>query len=97
MRLARASTGGRFFLKDAMMSVEIGDFYESVDYWVSSTQAESGDKPAEAVVLCIKEEYPTYEWIMKGMIERAGFRIDLLTNQFGLHSTFVCVKPCAAD
>lgn len=84
--------GGKFFLKDAMISVDIHDFFDSADYWVSSTRKESGDKPAEAVALCIKEEYPTYSWIMEEMLKRVGFNIDNANHSYGLHTTFVCSK-----
>ena len=85
--------GGKLFLKDAMISVDIHHFYESVDEWISSTQKESGDKPAEALTLFIKEEYPTYQWIMEKMLEEVGFHIDSMSSLYGLHTTFVCSKP----
>ena len=85
--------GGKLYLKDAMVSVDIHEFYDSADYWVEGTREMSGDRPAQATALCIKEEYPTYAWIMEGMLERAGFRIDHANHMYGLHSTFVCVKP----
>ena len=85
--------GGKFFLKDAMISVDIRDFFSSVDYWVEGTREESGDKPAEATALFIKEEYPTYAWIMEEMLKRVGFTIDSANHLYGLHTTFVCSKP----
>lgn len=84
--------GGRLFLKDAVISVEINEFFDSVDFWVSSTQEASGEKPAAAVATCIKDEYPTYAWIMENMLRLAGFRIDAVTHSYGLHSTFICTR-----
>ena len=84
--------GGRLFLKDAVISVEINDFFDSVDLWVSNTREASGEKPASAVVACIKDEYPTYAWIMEKMLKLVGFRIDAATHAYGLHSTFICTK-----
>ena len=85
--------GGKLFLKDAMFSVDIQDFFESADYWIQGTREVSGDKPAEAVVLCIKEEYPTYSWIIEEMLKRVGFHIESANHMYGLHTTFVCSKP----
>jgi len=85
--------GGKLFLKDAMISVDINDFYKSVDYWIASTRDVSGDKAAEAVVLFIKDEYPTYSWIMEEQLKRVGFSIDKVEHMYGLHSTFICSKP----
>ena len=85
--------GGRLFLKDAMISVDIQDFFESADYWVEGTREMSGDKPAQATALCIKDEYPPYAWAVEEMLKRAGFRIDSVNHMYGLHSTFVCTRP----
>jgi len=85
--------GGRFFLKDAMISVEINEFFDSVDYWISGTREQSGDGPAEATILFIKDEYPTYSWIMEEMLKKVGFNIDSANHMYGLHTTFVCSKP----
>jgi SAM-dependent methyltransferase len=85
--------GGKFFLKDAMISADINDFFDSADYWVSATREMSGDKPAEATVLFIKDEYPTYSWIMEEMLKRVGFSIDNVNILNSLHTIFVCSKP----
>jgi len=85
--------GGKLYLKDAMISVDIQDFYTSVDEWVASTVETSGKKPAETLELCIKEEYPTHSWSMREMLTRAGFSIDVMDIQNGLHTVFVCSKP----
>ena len=85
--------GGKFYIKDAMISVDIHDFYDSVDEWVAATKDASGDKPAEALSMCIKEEYPTYSWAMEEMIKRVGFNIDVINIINGLHTVFVCSKP----
>ena len=88
--------GGKLFLKDAMISVDICDFFDSADYWVAGTREESGDKPAEAVEIFIKDEYPTYAWVMEEMLRRVGFTIDNANHMYGLHTTFVCSKPLLA-
>ena len=85
--------GGRFFLKDAMISVAIHDFFESADYWVEGTREMSGDKPAQATAIFIRDEYPAYAWAMEEMLKRVGFHIESVNHMYGLHSTFVCSKP----
>ena len=89
--------GGKLFLKDAMISVDIHDFFESADYWVEGTREMSGDKPAQATALCIRDEYPPYAWAMEEMLKRVGFRVENMNHMYGLHSTFVCVKPKQAN
>jgi ubiquinone/menaquinone biosynthesis C-methylase UbiE len=85
--------GGKLYLKDCMISVEIQGFFDSADYWVSGTREQAGDKPADAVVLCIKDEYPIYAWVMEEMLKRVGFCIEYANHMYGLHTTFICSKP----
>lgn len=42
----------------------------------------------------IKEEYSTIDWIMEGMLRRAGFRIDKSEYKYGMFATYLCTKNC---
>jgi len=85
--------GGKFYLRDVILSIDVREFFDSMDYWVSETRKSSGNKAAEALALNIKEEYPTYSWVITGMLEKIGFNINTETNLYGLHTIFVCSKP----
>ena len=39
----------------------------------------------------IREEFPTFDWIMEGILRRAGFRIDLADYRAGL-AEYLCTK-----
>jgi hypothetical protein len=40
----------------------------------------------------IRDEYSTYDWVMEGFLERAGFQIDRAEYADGLGATFLCTK-----
>lgn len=84
---------GRFFLKDAILSIDIHGFYDFADEWIQKMGESFGDRGTESAVLYIRDEYPTYTWIVEEMLKRVGFVIDSVDSQLGLHTTFVCSKP----
>ncbi len=40
----------------------------------------------------IKEEYSTFDWILRGMIERAGFSIERVEQDDNLADEYLCKK-----
>ncbi|NIP43262.1 MAG: hypothetical protein GWN61_11335, partial [candidate division Zixibacteria bacterium] len=40
----------------------------------------------------IKDEYSTFDWILQGMIERAGFKIERTYTEDILSSEYFCRK-----
>ncbi len=51
-----------------------------------------GIDTADWIASHIREEHATLDWIMKGMIERAGFRIERSDYKFGMIATYLCTK-----
>jgi len=87
--------GGRFFLKDAILFIKIHDFYDFADEWVSSATEAYGERGTEAALLYIRDEYPTYVWIIERMLKEVGFNIEKMETIDKMHTTFICAKPLA--
>jgi len=88
---AKLKPGGKFYLRDVVFSSEIND-YESYFYsFIEGIRAAAGDKVADETILHIKEEYSTLDWIIEGMIERAGLKITKKDNQ-KFFSTYICER-----
>ncbi|MCL2808104.1 MAG: class I SAM-dependent methyltransferase [Coriobacteriia bacterium] len=85
--------GGKFYLKDAILSVDIQEFYDFADEWVALATKGYGQRGEEAAVLFVRDEYPTYVWIVEEMLGRVGFIIDQNETQQKMHTTIVCTKP----
>ncbi|MEK3875920.1 class I SAM-dependent methyltransferase [Paenibacillus sp. FSL M7-0420] len=85
-------TGGKFYLKDVIYSFDIQNYNVFFSNLVDAHKYFHGDKAEEIALSFIKEEYPTLDWIMDGMLRRAGFAIESVEHFEGFTSTFVCVK-----
>ena len=68
--------GGRMFLADVVFSFEPREYFTAIESWLGAMQEVAGPKMVKETVVHVRDEYSTWEWIMSGMIERAGFRID---------------------
>ncbi|MEZ5335728.1 MAG: class I SAM-dependent methyltransferase [Methanolobus sp.] len=84
--------GGKLFLKDVVFSSEIQDFDEYFSQLFRNMPPEADDKVVEEMKLHIKEEYSTFDWTMKGLIEQAGFKIVEYVHKKCFMATYLCVK-----
>jgi hypothetical protein len=51
-----------------------------------------GDEFASRIAAHVKNEYSTVDWIMEGMIERAGFKLVRKDYKDGFIGTYFCIK-----
>ena len=52
----------------------------------------AGTKFKDEVETHIREEYSTFSWILEGLIERAGFKIEKSRTADGFITEYHCVK-----
>ena len=52
-----------------------------------------GDEFARIMADHVKNEYSTLDWIMRGMIERAGFKVESARHKHGFFGLYFCIKP----
>jgi putative AdoMet-dependent methyltransferase len=94
--LLRASemvkAGGRFFLFDIVFPSAAEDLEAKLDAWIRSIAEQSGHELAEEVKIHIREEYSTYDWVMEGLLKRAGFEIKSAEYGDGFQATYVCTR-----
>ena len=84
--------GGRFFLFDIVFPSEATDIEDRISAWVRSTALQSGHELAAEAEIHIREEYSTYDWIMEGLLERAGFEIERAEYGDGFQATYVYIR-----
>ena len=68
--------GGRLFLGDVIFDFDPRQYRETIEDWLASMKKSAGPRMAEETVVHVRDEFSTWEWVMEGLIERAGFRID---------------------
>lgn len=85
--------GGKFFLRDVVFPSNLEDYDPFFDRAVDHVRQAVCDDMASGMANHIKKEFSTLDWIMEGLIYRAGFSI-VQKNQPGgnLMATYLCVK-----
>ncbi|WP_195574153.1 class I SAM-dependent methyltransferase [Paenibacillus sp. 1001270B_150601_E10] len=71
---AMLKIGGALYLADQMYSFPIQAHQEKLNEWIDLNWERSRNTQfKQDVEQCIVEEHATFEWVMDGMLERAGF------------------------
>lgn len=78
--------GGRFFLGDVVFSSEEPDPQAVMGDWIASVPESMRDEVKEHVA----KEYSTLDWIMEGLLVRAGFAIERIVDSQSPIIQYVC-------
>jgi putative AdoMet-dependent methyltransferase len=84
--------GGKLCLRDVVYSFDIREHKSFFEGYISKAAETVGPKFAESIEAHIKNEYSTLDWIMKGLIERAGFRVEQTKYFGGFIGAYFCRK-----
>jgi ubiquinone/menaquinone biosynthesis C-methylase UbiE len=84
--------GGKLFLGDVVFNFQPGEYRDQINGWLKEMQETAGQTMADETIVHVRDEYSTWDWVMQGMIQRAGFKLDekteIMRNIFG----YVCSK-----
>lgn len=83
--------GGVFFLQDAVLP-EKDDYEAYFSEVVSLVEKGGGPKVARDTEKTIRDEYMTLDWIMEGLLKKAGFVIVSREQAVPFVSTYLCTK-----
>jgi len=83
--------GGVFFLRDVVFP-DVGEL-AVVNAFVEEQTRLGGDFLREDALGHFREEFSTQSWIMKGLLERAGFQIEEEEREHPIVTTYFCRKP----
>jgi len=84
--------GGRLQLFDVVFRSNVDDEDVAIGQWVDRFRQLAGDAFAQEVITHIRDEYSTYDWILEGLIQRAGLRIDQANYAEGFTATYLCTR-----
>jgi putative AdoMet-dependent methyltransferase len=84
--------GGRFCLRDVVYSFEISEYKNYFTKFISQASIRGGDEFAHLMSDHVKNEYSTMDWIMEGMIDRAGFEPTKAKKEHGFFALYLCTK-----
>ncbi len=84
--------GGRLFLHDVVFSFDIQNYERHINGFIEQAVKMHGGVIGEEIILHIKEEYSTFDWILESMIKRTGFTIYKTIKENDFFATYVCLK-----
>lgn len=84
--------GGKLFIRDVVYSFAAADYESFFDGYLSRMAEVKGGEPPQDILTHIRDEHSTMNWIMEGMIERAGFKIERADYLAGFIATYLCIK-----
>jgi ubiquinone/menaquinone biosynthesis C-methylase UbiE len=83
--------GGVLFLSDLVLRCD-PDYQTNMDAFIDEIEKGFGREFADEARVHIRDEYSTFDWILEGMIERAGFSIEMSGTDDVLASEYLCRK-----
>jgi putative AdoMet-dependent methyltransferase len=83
--------GGKFYLFDVVFPMT-EEYVACFDGWVEAFAGRVGPEFAAEVETHIRDEYSTFDWVMEGLLRRAGFHINSVEYDGQLGATYQCTK-----
>lgn len=84
--------GGRLFLFDVVFSFGIAEYERHIDRFIGETREQMGPGGRNESETHIREEYSTWDWIMEGLLEKAGFSKQIRDYRDGFLVSYLCTK-----
>jgi putative AdoMet-dependent methyltransferase len=83
---------GKLFLFDVIFPSEMTGYEVRFNRWIQSMAEKVGAEFAAEAETHIRDEHSTFDWIMEGLLNRAGFRIDHAEYVDGYGATYLCTN-----
>lgn len=82
--------GGKFYLHDVV--IEEAGALEKIAAFIDKQAQAGGDFLREDAEGHFRDEFSTYDWVMEGLLSRAGFCISSKQMEGGVIGTYICLK-----
>ncbi len=82
--------GGRLYIHDIIVAES--NALEHIDALIDKLAQAGGRTLKEETEKHFREEYSTYDWVMDGLLSRAGFMIRSKHIEDGVLGTYICTK-----
>jgi ubiquinone/menaquinone biosynthesis C-methylase UbiE len=86
--------GGILFLADLVFTFD-PDYETHTETFLHELSKDFSKALVDETKIHIREEYSTFDWILQGLIERAGFSIEQSRTEDKLASEYVCRKTAS--
>ncbi len=92
-RIARMiKAGGKVYINDVVFSFDMDSYESHIKTFIRlmTNRTEPGMK--WDLEIHFRQEYSTCGWIMEGLLERAGLKIEMVNYKDGFLATYLCTK-----
>jgi ubiquinone/menaquinone biosynthesis C-methylase UbiE len=84
--------GGKLFLADVVYGFDPRNYQKEIGEWLAGMEEIAGQSMARETAIHVREEFSTWDWIMKGILERAGFQVEEDFEVVPNMRAYVCSK-----
>lgn len=86
------SMRGLLYFHDVVFGFAPETYRQSVDAWIDAISAVAGETIRREMETHIRDEHSTFDWILEGMLTRAGFVTEKRETRDGFVTEYVCRK-----
>ena len=85
-------TDGKLLLFDVVFSFDPTNYEFFIQEFIQSMTDRMGDQMKKELETHFRQEFSTYDWVMEGLLEKAGFEIEKANYREGFFATYLCTK-----
>ncbi|UVI30462.1 class I SAM-dependent methyltransferase [Paenibacillus spongiae] len=89
---AMLKMGGILYLHDVIFHFRPAEYQRKIDRFIAGFEAHAGKLFKAEVETHIRDEFSTFDWIMEGMMARAGFEVVSIHPSDGFVMEYFCRK-----
>lgn len=83
---------GKLYFSDLIYTVPPAEYETSINQMIENMQQMASEYMVQEIIVHIKEEFSTYDWIMEGLFEKTGFLIESKIIESENFVTYICTK-----
>ncbi len=83
---------GILYIFDIVFGFEPPEYKSVIDNWITFFELKAGKDFRKEAVTHIRDEFSTFGWIVEGMLNKAGFKIERSRTVDGFATEYCCKK-----
>jgi len=85
--------GGKLYLRDVVYSFDSDDSQQAIDNWIATVASDDNDGfSREEFEAHVRDEFSTFGWIIEGLLQRTGFKIEKAEYTAPTYASYLCIK-----
>lgn len=83
---------GKLYLADVVYQFDAQNYRSSINNWINSFADNVSPEFLDEFETHIRDEYSTFDWILRGMLEKSYFKIQNIINNDDFIAEYFCEK-----